>query len=232
MTATSAGGDKILQGPAWDEFAERLKQLVAAHVFASRGLGAQMEDVMKMMQEGGKSLHIVPSPPWNWDKGLPILGEVGGAEIPSFLGPKGTVDTLIGHMWIVTVNTEWEHHYRERIAADMDIGAKDELKVPLFGDICHFRNDIVNNRGIATNEETTKVEVLTKWSTVDQLIVIGDRQMVDFLDYFGLATWEDQSHADEMQVVADMAETERKRRGLDKISMKRVGPNDPRFRRT
>lgn len=69
-------------------------------------------------------------------------------DLPELLGEGGKVATRISQQWVISVYTEWEEHYRQRISDAM--GLSEPLKLPPFGDLRHFRNNIVHHRGIAT----------------------------------------------------------------------------------
>jgi hypothetical protein len=102
---------------------------------------------------------------------------------------------------------------------------KNELKVPVFGDLRHFRHDIAHCRGIANAGNSGKAEVFRDWITIGKLIVIGENEIVSFMDKLGLVEWEGQAAADGMLDLMKMADTERERLGVDKIVMRRGEPD-------
>jgi hypothetical protein len=232
MSEPEAGDDAqepttqpTFDGPAWQEFSTRLDELAVAHSYAVRGLLPQASDMEEFLApvEGAAdmSIKITPAPPWEWDKGVPSFGEIRAGDIRSFLGPGGTVEALVGHMWVVTVYTEWEVRYRERVAADLGMSKAKDLKVPVLGDLRLIRHDIVHSSGIARADNSGRVEVFTDWITVGKLIVIRERQIVAFMDKLGLAKWEGQAAADEMLTAMKMADSERRRLGVEKITLRR-----------
>jgi hypothetical protein len=108
-----------------------------------------------------------------------------------------------------------------RGTADLGMNDKDELKVPAFGDLRHFRHDIAHRRAIASRDNSGKAEVFGDWITVGETIAIGENQIVSFMDELGLVEWGGQDTADEMLGLMKMADSERKRLGVEKIVMRR-----------
>ena len=65
--------------------------------------------------------------------------------------PGGTNFQFIGNVCAVTLYQYWEDHFRQQLAQDVGI-EKNDLQVPLFGELRHYRRAIIHNRGFATTE--------------------------------------------------------------------------------
>jgi hypothetical protein len=217
IEVTPAGA---LAGQAWDEFTVRLNELAVAHIFAVRGLRPQADELMRMGGEPDKAMRIVPAPPWK--DGAPSYGKMRIRDVPGYLAKGGQAEALIGHMWIVAVYTDWEEGYREMLAEYLGMREKDDLLVSAFGDLRLFRHDIAHNRGVASAKNSGKAEVFQDWTTDGELIVIGENQILAFMEHFGLVERADQDGTDEMLGLMQMANSERERLGVEKITLRRV----------
>jgi hypothetical protein len=91
---------------------------------------------------------------------------------------QGRAPRLLGHMWVVFVFTAWEHEYRPRLA-EAKACKPDEVEVAVFGDLRHYRHDILHHGGVASKEHTGKCEVL-KWFQIGDPIDIRTDQVLDF----------------------------------------------------
>lgn len=58
---------------------------------------------------------------------------------------------FIGNMCVVTLYQYWEDYFRLQFAQDLGV-EKNDLQVPLFGELRHYRHAIIHNRAIATAE--------------------------------------------------------------------------------
>jgi hypothetical protein len=58
---------------------------------------------------------------------------------------------FIGNVCVVTLFQYWEHYFRLQFAHDLGV-EKNDLDVPLFGELRRYRQAIIHNRGIATAE--------------------------------------------------------------------------------
>jgi hypothetical protein len=105
-------------------------------------------------------------------------------DLPERLSDGGSVAAAASQQWIVYVFTQWEHEYRPRLAAALGI-SKDEVVVPLMGDIRLLRNDVVHHRGIATSDNTGKCEELD-WFQPGDTIYVSDVRLTDFMTRLGL----------------------------------------------
>jgi hypothetical protein len=212
-----------LKGRSWAEFVERLNALAVAYSFATRGLRPIADEYVQSMQalkvDVDTRLKVTPPPPWK-DGRVPGYGEILVGDGESFLGVRGTVEAQIGHSWAVTVYSEWEDHYRERIAGELDLPEKDSLKVSAFGDLGLFRNDIVHHRAIAKKKDSGRAKLFRHWIELDKPIFIGEEQIVEFMDQLGLVKWEGQETANEFLAAMSMADAERKRLGVNKLAMR------------
>lgn len=64
-------------------------------------------------------------------------------------GPDGDNTIFQGKMWMITVYALWEECYRDRIADELGLPGKSELRLPVFGDLRTLRNSILHNHDVA-----------------------------------------------------------------------------------
>jgi hypothetical protein len=105
-------------------------------------------------------------------------------SIPDRLADGGIVARQLGQQWAVLVASRWEHEYRPRLAAALEV-PKNELAVPIMGDVVRMRNDIVHHHGVATLSNACRAEVLT-WCTEGEPISITTQRVSEFMAHFGL----------------------------------------------
>jgi hypothetical protein len=72
----------------------------------------------------------------------------------------GTNFQFIGNVCVVTLFQYWDEHYRLLFAQDLGV-EKNQIQVPLFGDLRRYRQAIIHNQAIATAE--VEACVLLKW---------------------------------------------------------------------
>lgn len=86
---------------------------------------------------------------------------------------------LIGHVCLVTLFHYWEDRYRPLFAEALTV-KKNEIQVPLFGDIRRYRQAIIHNHGEATAElETCNV---LRWFTRGQQIMLSRDMFEEIID--------------------------------------------------
>jgi hypothetical protein len=91
---------------------------------------------------------------------------------------KGGLNHIVlGNLIVVSIFSFWEDHYREKIASTLGL-PKDDLLVPVLGDLRLIRNDIVHHQAIAT-ARLEKCEKL-RWF-VEGDAVIMDEEKIDSL---------------------------------------------------
>jgi len=90
------------------------------------------------------------------------------------LADGGTVDLLLGMQLVVFLYSLWDIDYRPRLAAAHGCG-KNDIKIPMLGDLRRFRNDMVHNRAIASTKYTARCEVLKWFAEGDLIAIVGDR---------------------------------------------------------
>ena len=69
----------------------------------------------------------------------------------------------------------WEDQYRQDIAAALDKAEKNELRVPVMGDLRYLRQSIIHNSGIAVSD-VERCEVL-RWFRRGERIALTQDQM-------------------------------------------------------
>jgi hypothetical protein len=151
------------------EFADRLDALYGLYLDATSGFKANA-DRMKEAQE--ETAHLV-SDRAAFDQALIFYGrgdpndpnsviqhQTTQGEYKARNPPGGSNFRLLSHNLIVFAFHLWEQEYRARIAKLL--GKKtNELKLPVFGDLRHLRNEILKHRGVLTEYVSNRLEVIS-----------------------------------------------------------------------
>jgi hypothetical protein len=104
--------------------------------------------------------------------------------LPQRLGPEGDVVRALGQQWVVMVASQWNDHYRKRIADALGVKTN-EVADPILADINRMRNDILHHRGIATARNTGRCEVL-QWFREGEPIHVMMVHVAEFMREFGM----------------------------------------------
>jgi hypothetical protein len=91
----------------------------------------------------------------------------------------------ISQQLAVSVYAEWDEHYRTRITTAT--GAAKPIQLPVFGDLRHFRNDIVHHRGIASEDNSGRSEVLSHWFAPGDILYFDTPKVAEFMARLELA---------------------------------------------
>lgn len=73
---------------------------------------------------------------------------------------SGTNWRFIGNMCVVVIYQFWQDHYRKEIAKSLRVEER-QVACDVMGDLRHFRNSIIHNRGVA--QEEIKCYEIFKW---------------------------------------------------------------------
>lgn len=93
---------------------------------------------------------------------IPVLTGIDGARsFVADVAEGGRMHIRLTQQCIVTVYTGWECEFRRRIAAARGVD-ENSVRADFFGDLRHLRNDIVHNRGAASQDHSTKCTVVLK----------------------------------------------------------------------
>jgi len=103
-------------------------------------------------------------------------------DIPVVLADDGPVQARLSQQWVVSVFTAWEHEYRPRLASAHGCPPSD-LQYPLLGDLRRLRNDIVHHRGVATQANTGRCEVV-HWFSPGDTILVKAEYLAEFMALF------------------------------------------------
>lgn len=217
--AADSQADPAFNGPAWQEFARLLNDLNVAYAYTLHGLQghtSQHDEVMNRLQpDPNKPLKVMSPPPWT--NGAPVYGEKLVRDMPRYL--RVEVPMFLGHQWAVRVDTAWEELYRERIADELGLKNKREISYSPMADLRRFRNDIVHHHGVATKDNSGKAGIFD-WTRVGQPILIGEDQIVRFMEELGLLKRASRAESDEMEAAMNAGQTEKARLGVDKLTMR------------
>lgn len=169
-----------------DELRQELNDSLAAHFLATEGLDRmrtwtqdlRLPHVADPLILMGYDTPVGPNPPRyaQWHKTQTVYA----------LQRNGQIENRLGRQWLVTFYSEWDEHYRERLEAAHGC-QKGDIKVDVFGDLRHMRNDVVHGRGSASLNRTGKCKVLT-WFKVPHYIEPTMRQLGTLPD---LIPWDD-----------------------------------------
>jgi hypothetical protein len=81
---------------------------------------------------------------------------------------------FLGNLLLVSIFSFWEENYRSLIALELSI-AKEQLLIPVLGDIRLLRNDIIHHSAVAT-ERIERCEVL-RWFKPGDRISLEEQQV-------------------------------------------------------
>lgn len=82
---------------------------------------------------------------------------------------------------MLTVYQRWEEVLRPQAVTLLGLSDKDDVKIPILGDLGLLRNDVVHHRGVASAGNTSRCEVLTHWFAVGDRILIDPRKAYEFV---------------------------------------------------
>lgn len=77
---------------------------------------------------------------------------------------------VMGNLSAVQIYQYWEDKYREEIANSLKKD-RDELRSDVFGDLRHYRQAIIHNNGIATQDCEDKVKILRKFKRGEEIFL-------------------------------------------------------------
>ena len=119
---------------------------------------------------------------------VPLCVSGPGFDLNDVLSREGEAEQLAYKGWVEQLyNHIWESGYRNDLkAAHEGRGIIRPEGVPI-GDFGHIRNDLIHNRGVASEKESGKCTVL-KWFKPGEEIVLGMRHVFDFLNQMGFMT--------------------------------------------
>ena len=172
-----------------DELREELDELMTAHGFACMGL-RRLRDYLASMPERPENpdqvidlASVVPdNPDWPKNRGWLPDSEWRLSEAEQQVQNHGSVETLLGRQWIVSVYALWDEEYRPRLA-EAHGRSKAEEVYPLLGDLRRLRNDVIHHRGIASVDNTGHCEVV-KWFQPGEVIRVDGEHFGEFLRLF------------------------------------------------
>ena len=164
------------------DFCRFLNDQAGVFIFARIGLGMAQVRFHQMLASADPDKHILVG------DGAPSDDYTVGyqrwriGDVDQNLSDDGMIVTSLGRQWIVSIYAHWEHEYRKRFAVSQNVSI-DEFKVPIFGDLRLIRNDIVHNRGIAS-DSMQRCEVLRWFSSGDSIRLTSEhlREFMAHLD--------------------------------------------------
>lgn len=151
------------------EFADRLDALYGFYLDATTGFQAKVAEIEEAQEETAHQAsdraeldqalifygHGDPN-----DPNSVIQHQTTQGEYKARNSPGGSNYRLLSYNLIIFAYHLWEQEYRPRIAELLGIETY-ELKLPLFGDLRHLRNEILKNRGVLTENVSNRLEVIS-----------------------------------------------------------------------
>lgn len=178
-----AGGHKLvvmlLPRAVMDDFSAYLNDAIGALVYGRAGLRAQREHWAKTYEEAMVKdklvVHGVSNPGEEPDRVQVWRLE----ELQRHLAPDGPVAQFMSDQWVSSVYQQWDEVLRPQAATLLGL-SKDEVKIPILGDLRRLRNDVVHHRGVASTGNTGRCEIVASWFAVGDRIMFGPRKAYDF----------------------------------------------------
>lgn len=156
-----------------------LAQAAGAYVFATSGLLRIQEffaAVPRMPENPDPTVYLgIGDPNLSDDK----YARFNASDLPRLLAIDGPVAVQLGQQWAVFVFAEWEEDLRPRLANAWN-RPMNEIRVDVFGDLRRMRNDILHNRGVASDNWSGKCAVL-RWFKPGDRIVITAKHIAEFI---------------------------------------------------
>jgi hypothetical protein len=81
---------------------------------------------------------------------------------------------FLANVCLVSIYQYWQDHFREEIATALDHAKKEDLQVPIMGDIRHYRTSIIHHGGIAL-PEMQRCHVLPWFRPGERIELTGDQ---------------------------------------------------------
>jgi hypothetical protein len=150
------------------EFAVRLNALFGFYLDSAEGFRANVSKISKAQE---MSAHLVSDLaeldqlPFFIGQGDPnepnnvMLHQTTQGQFKTRNDTGGSNYRLLSHIFIVFLFELWEEEYRLRIATWLSI-EKNELTLPILGDLRHLRNAVLHHRGVLTEKTHTKLEAI------------------------------------------------------------------------
>jgi hypothetical protein len=89
----------------------------------------------------------------------------------------GTNHVFIANMAIVAIYQYWEDFYRNEIASYLNYEGKNDLKMPIMGDLKELRHSIIHHHGAAI-EDIKKCTIVTWFKADDPIELTSDHMEI------------------------------------------------------
>jgi hypothetical protein len=191
------------------ELREVLNALAGAHAFALQGIRKERDYWEGQLKNATpptnshSTVSLANGPPDAPSTVAYSKWQLG--ELPQLLAGGGEVMTRISHQWVISTFAEWDEHYRPRITEAL--GLDEPIGWPPFGDLRHFRNDVVHNRGRASREHSGKAQVFTDWFQRGEAMFFDVFKVAEFMSEVqaveSMRDWSDAPAPSETNPVSD-----------------------------
>lgn len=171
MTENDLNADALID--CLTEFATRLDEIYALYLDASQGFQANVKLTERSQQES-RSLVSDPAEldqlPFIFTRGNPndpanvVLHQTTQGNFKARNAKGGANLRLLSQYFIVLLFHLWEQEYRGRVADILRLGAPDDLKIDIMGDIRLLRNEILKHRGVISNDTAKRLKLLDGFS--------------------------------------------------------------------
>jgi hypothetical protein len=154
---------------------------------------ALLDDFREYVNDGLATLHFagwamkefadrqaaLPVDPANPDPQFPIVNTDGGkarliavwslSRLLAEFAQSGPAEARLGQQWIVTTYSRWDEMTRPGVATALGV-AKNDIKIQVMGDLRNWRNDVVHHYGFASDGNTGRNAVLTRFGVGDEIV--------------------------------------------------------------
>lgn len=165
-----------------NELSEALNETAVTHGIAGMGLRLVPEWIGRVPRYESN-----PDPFFGVGAGDPnLVSPYAGwktSSVREAVKVGGLFDRYLGWLWVTFTYALWEDEYRQRLSDALGYLDKDDLNLPVLGDLRHIRHDIVHHRGVASADHTGKCEVL-QWFAASEDIQINGDHISEFLGLF------------------------------------------------
>jgi predicted nucleotidyltransferase len=134
----------------------------------------QIDDIQKQTIKNIRSDVVLDDLTFSYGKGDPNdpnsieLHRTSQGKLKKRNEKNGDNCILAARFFIILTYIFWEEEYREKIANALKIN-KNNLIVPIIGDLRMLRNDIIHHQSIITKETISKLKVINKFKEGEEI---------------------------------------------------------------
>lgn len=156
-----------------DEFAAEFWRSAGVLTFTELGLRQLLERLPDGTPPENPDPRIFVGPDDPNTLGARVHASWRRSDLVSAVDIAGWLREWLTHAWVALVYARWESYYRPAFARLNGVGV-DRVGSHVVGDIRHLRNDIVHHGGVATNRNTGRCRIITRFQAGDRIIFTPD----------------------------------------------------------